>query len=186
MNPTPPLLKPTLGDFIEAHSKLVTSIAAFIALTAFSSQIDKSSDIKLFFPGLTLLAAIILTFELHSKLPGRPLHWRLDVFSNILTLLTVAMAWYWVSQFPVLWVPVVGYVLEMGVFIGGALLLTHLLTKAVTTITSKLFKRSVPPTAMERISQTGFVLFSVVFVAGLIWAGHKLSSHPISVHIPIP
>jgi hypothetical protein len=183
MNPPPSSLKPTLGDFIEAHSKLVTSIAAFIALTAFSSQIDNNSGIKLFFPALTLLAAIMLILELHSKLPDRP-HWRLDVFSNVLTLLTFAIAWYWVSRFPVLWVPIAGSVLQMCVFFGGALLLTHLLTKVVTAISAKLFKRSMNPTVMLRISQTGFVLFMFVLVAGLIWTGHKLSSHPITVHIP--
>jgi hypothetical protein len=42
-----------------------TSIAAFIALTAFSSRIDNDS-IKLFFAGFTLLAAVVLILELHS------------------------------------------------------------------------------------------------------------------------
>jgi hypothetical protein len=38
----------TLKDFIEANSKLITSLAAFIALTAFSTQFDKD-DIRAFF-----------------------------------------------------------------------------------------------------------------------------------------
>jgi hypothetical protein len=184
MDPTQPTPRTNLGDFIEMHSKLVTSIAAFVALTAFSSQIDNNNDIKPFLTALPLLAAVILILELHSKLPFDSSHWRLTLFSHVLTLLTFAIGWYWVSRFPVLWVPIVGYGLQMCIFLGGALLLTHLLTKAVTTISAPLFKRSIAPIAMLRISQTSLVLFAFVLLAVLVWTSHKLSSHPVTLHIP--
>ena len=53
-NPPPAVVKPqvTLGRFIDDNSKLVTSMAAFVALTAFSSQLN-ACGIKDIFPELT-------------------------------------------------------------------------------------------------------------------------------------
>jgi len=56
-------VKATLRDFIDTQSKLVTSIAAFIALTVFGGQLDDGSGIKIFISALTLSAAILLTWN---------------------------------------------------------------------------------------------------------------------------
>jgi hypothetical protein len=48
----------TLAQFIDENSKLVTSIAAFVALTAFSSQLDVSG-IRSFLPAVNLSRYVI-------------------------------------------------------------------------------------------------------------------------------
>ena len=177
MNPlTPP--KATLGAFIEDNSKLVTSIAAFIALTAFSTQIDSSSDIKFLFPGLSFFAAALLSFELLMNFPDPPRHWRLELFSSTIAFLTIAMGWYWFSQFPVLWVPLAAYFVYMCLFLGAAALLTYLFTRILTLGFAKLFKRTVRPDVMHRISRTGFLVCVLIIFAGLMWTSHKLPSQP--------
>src|SRR5258705_507978 len=101
---TVPAPKATLADFIDQNSKLVTSVAAFVALTAFSLQIE-NPEIKLYFSALTFLAAGLLALELWAKLPSLPYHWRLTAFSHVLTILVFAMGYYWFTKFPAVWVP---------------------------------------------------------------------------------
>lgn len=175
--------EPTLGQFVEDNSKLITSVAAFVALTAFSSQLD-NGDIRLLFPALTFLAAALLGFELLEKLPDRPRHWRLEAFSLVLLLLVVSMGWYWFSKFPALWVPTLFYLIQTVALLGLTALLSYLLTKAIKFVSTKLFRREIQANAMLRVSRIVFVCCAVLVVAGLFWTSRKLAAHPITIHIP--
>jgi hypothetical protein len=175
--------KATLGQFIEENSKLITSIAAFVALTAFSSQMD-NGEIKLYFSALTFLAAVLLTLELHSKFPIPPHHWRLGAFSHILTILVAAMGWYWFSQFPAVWVPQLFSLIQGVVLLGVAVLLTYSLTAAIKFAITKLFRSKIQDKVMSRISLVVFLCCAVLLVAGLFWVSRKLAAHPITIHIP--
>jgi hypothetical protein len=134
-------VKATLRDFIDTQSKLVTSIAAFIALTVFGGQLDDGSGIKIFISALTLSAAILLTWELLINLPEPPREWRVELFSHILSLLTIFMVWLWFSKFPAAWVPLAGLALTMLVFFGLAILSTYPLKKLSNILAGKLIKR---------------------------------------------
>lgn len=173
----------TLRHFIEDHSKLVTSLAAFVALTAFSSQLD-NSDLKFGFAALAFFAALLLGLELESALPDRPRHWRLEFFSFVLLFLVVIMGWYWFSKFPVLWVPALFYLMLSVVLLVLAALLTYVLTQTLKFITTKLLKREIQANVMLRASRIVFVFCAVLVVVGLSWTSRKLAAHPITIHIP--
>lgn len=183
-SPQKSVAKFTLSQFIEDNSKLITSVAAFVALTAFSSQLD-NGDIKILFPALTFLAAALLSFELLRKLPAPPRHWRLEAFSLILANLVLLMGWYWLSKFPVVWVPTLGYLVEIVLFIGLAVLLTRFFSKVTKVIAAKLFKREIRTDAMLRVPQFWFVFCMVLALMGLLWASRKLANRPIKIHIPV-
>jgi hypothetical protein len=172
----------TLGQFIEEHSKLVTSMAAFIALTAFASQLS-DADVGPIFSALTFMAAALLGFELLMKLPPPPRHWRLETFSYVLSLLVILMGWYWFSNFPGLWLSLVFFLIELVLLVGAAALLTYLLTAAVGLVATKLFKSSIRPVVFLRISKAGFVFCAILVFAGLLWASKKLSGHTINIHL---
>jgi hypothetical protein len=182
-NPPDSRPKGTLARFIDDNSKLVTSLAAFIALTAFSSQLD-NSDLKSLFAALTFLAATLLALELESVLPDRPRHWRLEAFSLVLFMLVTSMVWYWFKKFPALWVPTLLYVIQTVVLLGLAALLTYLLTEAIKFVTTKLFKREIPANVMLRVSRIVLVFCAALVVVGFFWTSGKLAAHPIKIHIP--
>jgi hypothetical protein len=173
----------TLARFIDDNSKLVTSLAAFIALTAFSSQLE-NSDLKILFAALTFLAATLLGLELHSVLPDRPRHWRLEAFSLVLLILVASMGRYWFEKFSALWVPVLLYVIQTVVLLGLAVLLTYLLTETIKFITTKLFKREIRANVMLRVSRIVLVFCAALVVAGFFWTSRKLAAHPITIHFP--
>jgi hypothetical protein len=173
----------TLKNFIEDQSKLVTSIAAFIALTAFSGQLD-DAEIKFAFPALTLLGAALLTWELVGQLPERPREWKLELFSLILPIMVFLMARYWFFRFPTIWVPVVGTAVEMLIFFGLAIGLTVLITKCIGFTAARLFKRPIPSQVMTRVSQVGFVAFCLLVVFAFGRVSQALASHPLKIHVP--
>ena len=174
--------KATLAKFIEDNSKLVTSLAAFVALTAFSSQLD--SDLKPVFAALSFLGATLIGLELESALPDRPRHWRLEVFSLVLFVLVASMGWYWFHKFAAFWEPTLIFVIQTVVLLGLAALLAYLLTEAIKFIWTKLFKRQIQPKVMLRVSRLVLVCCAVLVVAGLFWTSKKLAAHPITIHIP--
>ncbi|HVS86760.1 MAG TPA: hypothetical protein VHF01_00915 [Candidatus Acidoferrum sp.] len=180
--PAPP--KATLGQFIEDNSKLVTSIAAFIALTAFSSQLE-NNDLKPLFPALTFLAAALLSLELLTKLPAPPHHWRLEAFSRVFALLVMLMGWYWFLTFPGLWIPLLLNFVQIVLLFALAGLLTYLFTKAIKLVTAKLFKPEIGADVMRRVSQMAFLLCTALVFVGLLWISRKLANHPIRIHIPV-
>jgi hypothetical protein len=175
--------KATLGEFIDVNSKLVTSIAAFAALTAFSSQMD-NGDIKFIFPGLTFLAAVLLTIELSTLMPPRPLHWRLELFSQILGLMTLLMGAYWFSKFPALWGSVVVFAISMVIFLGIPAVLAHFLTKLIKIVAAKLFNREIGANAILRTGQIIFITCALCGLLGLSWNSKRLARHPVKIHIP--
>jgi hypothetical protein len=184
---TVPAPKATLAQFIEANSKLVTSIAAFVALTAFSSQID-NADIKLHFSALSFSAAGLLTLELLAKFPPPPRHWRLEAFSFVLTILVAAMGYYWFVKFPAVWVPQVATVLYVVVAFVVLLVpasgLTHISTKGINFIIARIWKREPQQPFIRRIRMVVFLTWTALVFAGLVWVSKKLAAHPIRVHIP--
>ncbi len=90
--------KATLSQFIDGNYNLITSMAAFIALTAFSSHLN-DSEIKTWVAGLALLAAALLAMELFFKLRfDGTQHWRLEAFRFILLVLIFCIGRYWFSN----------------------------------------------------------------------------------------
>jgi hypothetical protein len=181
--PEPAVSKASLSQFIKEHSKLVTGIAAFVGLTAFSSQLS-NNDIRPLFPALTFLAAALLALELLMKLPEPPREWRLEIFSMVLAVLVIMMGWYWRSNFPVVWVPALLFLIEIVVLIGLAALLTYLLMWIIGLLATKLLKREMQTYVRLRITQVLFVCCAFLVVAGLVWTSRKLAAHPITIHIP--
>jgi len=158
-------------------------MAAFIALTAFASQLD-DTDLKHIFPALTFLAAALLGLELEGELPDRPRHWRLEAFSLVLGLLVILMGWYWFSTFPVVWIPALFQLIQIVVLLGLAVLFTQILSKAIGFIAVKLFKREITAPGMIRVSQIVFVFGLLLVLSGLIWTSRRLAGRSIKIHIP--
>ena len=171
--------KATLGQFIENHSKLLTSIAAFIALTVFSTQLD--SELKLLISALSLLCAVILGLELMAQIPPDSLHWRLELFSKVLPPLIVLLAWYWFPKFQVLWVPLGFQLIQLLIIVGIAALFTRLVMMFAGRI-ARLAKRDLSAKTTLRISQGAFVLSACFLIAALFWLARRLAAHPVTIH----
>jgi hypothetical protein len=175
--------KATLARFIDDYSKLVTSIAAFVALTAFASQLD-NYDAKLYLSGLCLLAAVLLGIELYRQLPPEPHHWLLKAFSLNLTLLVFGMGWYWVSRFTVVWGPIIFAVIYVFVFAGLPYLFAHFVTKLIVLVAARLFHCQIRAEMKTRIEQVGFFgLIGSLLLCGF-WVLYKFCGHPIRIHLP--
>lgn len=175
--------KATLAQFIEDNSKLVTSMAAFVVLTAFSSQLD-NNDAKLYLSGLCFLAAVLLGIELFRQLPPEPHHWLLKAFSLNLTVLVFGMGWYWVSRFTVVWAPIIFFVVEIVVFVVLPLVFVHFVTKLIVLVAARFFHRQVRDEMKTRIEQVGFFgLVGSLFLCGL-WVFYRLGGHRITIRLP--
>jgi hypothetical protein len=144
-----PLKKPRLSDFIKDNSTLVTSFAAFVALTAFSFQLD-DPETKLALSATALFGALLLGIELFSRLPPRSYHWRLQVFVFVLSCLFIEIGSYWLSHFRAIWI---------------SLSVTLALRKAVRFVAIHAFKRSLDAERFERGSQIAFIFFMVLLLA---------------------
>jgi hypothetical protein len=184
IEPTQPPEKATLFQFIEENSKLVTSIAAFIALAAFSSQWDNISDIKSFFPALPILAAALLSLELLSRLPPEPHQWRLGAFTTVLSVSVFSMIWYWFAKFRTVWGLVLFTVVQLFLFIVLPALVAHLFTKATSLVITKLFHREIRTITMQRISQSLFFLLIACLFLVFIWISHRFGGRQFTVHLP--
>lgn len=172
----------TLSKFIDENSKLVTSIAAFVALTAFSSQLG-NNELRFFFAAVSFLIAILLSLELYSQIPSLPHHWRLKAFWEVFPLLVVFMGFYWVSTFPQVWVPIIGMLLQMIILLGPPTLITHLVAKAIPVVALRLFKRQIHKDVMMRVSQIVFILLACLMLVGLLWVSRRVAAHPIKLNI---
>jgi Ca2+/Na+ antiporter len=175
--------KATLSEFIDNNYKLVTSLAAFIAVTAFSSQLP-ANDIKLDMAGFAFLGAFLLAFELLRKLPASPRQWRLDAFAYVLVILLFTMGQYWVTQFQTIWAPLLSVTVVLVLFLVLTALPAHLLTKPTKFIAKRFFHRDVPTNVENRLSQYGFFFFvGMLFVAWLLieW---KFAGRQLSIHFP--
>ena len=71
-SPAPDSRKPmSLYDFIEANQRLLTAIAAFVALTALLIQATAGDDVwSKFMPGIPLFGALLLLLELFLRIPA--------------------------------------------------------------------------------------------------------------------
>jgi hypothetical protein len=166
--------KATLSQFIDENYKLITSMAAFIALTAFSSQVN-DSETKTYVAGLALLAAALLAMELFFKLPFGPQHWRLKAFEFILVFLIFSIGNYWFLQFPGIWGPTLSIILVVVIFAGPPSVLAYIVEKVLKAATQ------MKPEARTRVS--GYVfLFSFALLYLLVMM--KLGGHHISIHLP--
>lgn len=103
----PKKLPPTLSEFIETNSKLVTSLAAFVALTIFALQ--QGGDDAEFVAAGALLGAVLLAYELFRNVPPRPRQWRLSLFEPIFLILMFGLGQFWLSRFKDIWIQIIIY-----------------------------------------------------------------------------
>lgn len=174
----------TLADFVKDNSALISGVAAFAGLTAFFSAQIKDVELQATLPGVTLLGAFLLAFELFMRFPAPPRHWRLAVFELVLMALLANVGWYWFKAFPAVWVPPLGAIVNLVVVLALPLLLTYLLGKAVTFVTVRLLRKKIEDATVIKIQQGAFVFFLIASFAGYFWAAHKLIPRPIKIHLP--
>jgi len=168
--------KTALAQFIEDNSKLVTSIAAFVALTALSSQLE-NDDAKLYISGLSLLAAMLLAIELLRQLPPEPHRGLLIPFSLLLAALVFAMGEYWVSRFKAVWVPIVTFVVLGFVFVVLPVLFIGFITKVIVLVSVHLFHRQMHAKLKTRIEQFGLLGFVGILFLCWLWVSYRFGGH---------
>jgi hypothetical protein len=172
----------TLHQFVEDNSKLITSTAAFVALTAFSAQVD-DTGIKIALGCATFLGAFLLSFELMMRVPPPPRQWRLEAFQLILMTLPAFMGWYWFTKFQEFWVPLVFSVVEGILVLLICVLATYVFTKCVQ-VSARLLRRKMEPSVLRRVSQIGFVLSTILFFVAWIWIMHRFGGRQFKLHVP--
>ena len=173
-----------LSQFVRDNSTLITGVAAFAALTAFFATQLKDVELQAILPGLTLLGAFLLAFELLTLTPAPPRHWRLAVFEMVLMMLVVYVGWYWLKTFAVMWVPLVGAVVNMFLLFAIPVVLTYVLGKTLTFVTVHVRHKQIADVTLIRTQRTAFFLFLVADAAVYFWAVHKLIPRPIAIHAP--
>ncbi len=178
-----PKHKATLGQFIDDHSKLITSIAAFVALTAFALQLG-DKDFRLELSSLAFLGALLLAFELLMKLPPSPRHWRLEAFAFVLGCLVMIMGAYWFSQFPEWWVPLLAYAVELVAFFVFSGFVALGVTKTAEHIAQSFWHRGIQGKTTQRIGQVTFLTCLALLVTGMIGLAHKLGDRQIRITVP--
>jgi hypothetical protein len=180
-----------LTQFVDDNSKLITSLAAFIALTVFSAQI-KDSEVQASLSSATLLGAILLTLELVTRTPARPRQWRLEAFQGVVLMILANVGWYWFKSFPFIWVLALSVIQVTLIYVLTATF-AHLFGLAVKLFTIRLLHRDVTHEQFLRLSRFARTLFVVVVFWGLIWvlfkgqdwALTKLNQHAFSIKLPI-
>lgn len=172
-----------LKDFIEDHSKLITTLAAFIALTGFSTQFDNDT-MKGVVPALTLLAATLVAWELWNLLPERPREWRLEIFSFVWAYLVMSMVLYWFWKFRGIWISAVFNLIKATLFFTIIILTAIVLTRVIEFLARVVFKRPIATHQKTRISQFSFLLCAILLMCVAACASLYLSSHPIVLHPP--
>jgi hypothetical protein len=171
-----------LAQFVEDNSKLITSIAVFIALTAFGTQL-KDVEIQSTLPGVTLIAACLLTYELLARAFILRSHWRLEFFQIVLMMLLVDVGLYWFKTFTSLWVPLLNVAILSVGFFGPTIILFMLVTRLVKVVAIRLLHRHVTDEMIAlRLPPAAFFFSSVVVVLGWIWVLRKHG--PITIHVP--
>lgn len=155
--------KATLSAFIRENTTLVTALAAFVALTAFFTQL-KDPEIQATLPGATLIGAVLIAFELFMNAPPPPRHWRLATFEVVLFALLASVGWYWLRTFSTLWAPLVTMFVVGGIFLGLSVALTFLTTKFVNGA-AHLLRKDISHRQLMTLSRGLFLtfLFAIIF-----------------------
>lgn len=177
----------TLAQFIEENSKLITGFAAFIALTAFSNQLD-NANAKLEVSGLAFLGAFLLAYELLMRLPTAPWHWRLQAFGLVLLCLVGFMGGYWIREYQPLWVgaisPLTITLVLILVFLGLPLLLAISVTRLVRIIAMRFFHHHISTDMLQRLNQIIFFSLFAFLVLSVGLIGVWYQGRKIPIHIP--
>jgi len=166
--------KITLHGFVEDNYKLITGMAAFIALTAFASQLTDDEG-KTALAGGALLAACLFAMELFFRLPVNNKHWRLALFEMVMLGLTLAIGRYFVLHFPVIWGSAVSAILVLIFLMGPPVLLgmaANWILKRITRISEQMRQR------------VGFFVFVVSCVLLYILVQIRAGGHSVSIHLP--
>lgn len=172
----------TLERFIDENSKLVTSIAAFVALAAFSFQLDVDRFYTL--SALSLIAALVLGLELQSRIPSSPRHWRLNLFASVLATIILVMGVVWIDKFWGLWTTLLWRLVPAILVLAVLLLLTVSLGKTVSLVASKVLRLTLDDAREVRIRQTIFVTCAVLCVVAFFVAWAKLGGHIYTIKTP--
>ena len=176
--------KATLFDFVKDNSTLITGVAAFAALTAFFTTQLKDAEIQATLPGVTLLGAFLLGFELLTRTPAPPRHWRLAVFELVLMVMLANLAWYWFKAFHSIWVPLLGFLANLVLLFALPTLLTYPCGKAVKFVAVHALHKQIADVTLIPIQRVIFVLLVIGDTVLYFWAAHKLIPHPITIRTP--
>jgi len=166
--------KVTLHAFVEANYKLITCMAAFIALTGFASQLN-DAEAKTTIAGFALLAAGLFAMELFFSIPLDNRHWRVWLLQMIMLGLVLEIGRYFFFHFPAVWGPVAQGILGILIF-GGPPIAFVFVTDWVLRVRTKVNER-----ARARI---GLAVFAGSFLLLFVLVQVRLHSHPISIQIP--
>lgn len=167
--PDPPKRQMSLFDFIEKNQKLLTTIVAFIALTAFLIQVSAgNSFLSNLVPGIPLFGALLLILELYLQFPveARDASWRLGLFQLVVLALGFALGWMWVERFPTATAGVLLLAFAL-VFFLIMTVFALFLAKPMTLVTTKLIGRKLSSRQSQYVFLGSVVLVAVLFFAGM-------------------
>jgi hypothetical protein len=174
-----PSKKISLADFIEENSKLVTSFAAFVALAAFSLQLDKP-EARFYLSAAALFGALLLGIELFFRLPlVGEVHWRLKLFELVLFSLLWGMTWYWFSRFKEVWISTLVGLVPLFIFLLICGLLTYALEKAARIFFARVLKRDLNKAWAERVPLISAIFLFLLLVGGWLWVMHRSGGREI-------
>jgi hypothetical protein len=175
--------KATLFDFVEENSKLITSMAAFAALTAFLLTQVKDDEFRIL-PGFTLLAALLLMCELFMRSMRTPeRHWRLELFELSLAILLAGVGWFWLKTFPSVWGMFVYAIVVLAFVLGIPTLLTLLFRLTVKVIV-RAQSKEIAPERLLPLERIAFGFFLFLTGVAIFWARYKWAGHQFKIHIP--
>lgn len=178
-----PIQKASLADFIKDNSTLITSLAAFVALTAFSLQLEKEHA-HLGLPAAALLGAVLISIELFWRVPHGPREWRLVLFEIVLLCLPVAMGQCWFSNYPELWMPALIGLIQTVLFVVVAALATYAVRSAAKELAPLFFKGPIGGERLQKASSVAFLFFLFLTLGGWVWVLHKLQGRQIQIKLP--
>jgi hypothetical protein len=92
----------TLEDFLKQNEKLITTFGVFIALTMFAMSLP----IKIIGAGLSFLfltLSILIWIELWRKFPSKEGSLSLNIFENMLALITLVIIANWLLDYRRIW-----------------------------------------------------------------------------------
>jgi hypothetical protein len=174
--------KTSLAEFIRENSTLVTSLAAFVALTAFALQLEKTGS-NFGLSAAALFGALLISLELFFKAPHRPREWRLACFELVLLALLQALGYYWFSTYRGLWVSVLLGAIPPVLAILIAVVLTYAF-RWFATVVAHRFKRDISPHKLQKYSSIAFVVFMFLPISVFLWWIHRHNGVRISFHWP--
>lgn len=108
--------KTTLGHFVNDNINLLSALGIFIGLTIFSTSLPLALLGQLL-SFILFAATLLLCFELWTKFPPSVITgtWRLYVFKQLMGLVTILTACFWVVEFRTLFVRAVPFFLTTAV-----------------------------------------------------------------------